>query len=70
MTRTSRDFTARTEFEREWMQENTWCDRCNLADLGLSSPKEYEENGKIYIEGKCKKCGDSVRSEVTEPEAG
>ncbi len=52
------------------MSENTWCDRCNEADLGISSPQEYEENGKVYIEGTCQKCGETIRSEVTETGAG
>ncbi len=70
MNRIDRDFAVRPELEREWMQENTWCDRCSLADLGINSPREYKENGKIYVEGECRKCGEPVRSEVTEPETG
>ena len=69
-SRVNREFNARSESEREWMSENTWCGRCDQADLGLNAPQEYEEDGKIFIEGKCKQCGDTIRSEVTEMGAG
>ncbi len=66
MNRIDRDFLERPEVERKWMLGNTWCDRCNKADLGMDSPREYEEHGRIYLEGNCKKCGHGIRSEVTE----
>lgn len=64
MTRIERDFTARPDEEQTWMIQNTWCDACREADLGLTSPREYEEDGHVYVEGKCRKCGRSVRTEV------
>lgn len=53
MTKVERDFLAREPWEQRWLIENTWCDICNEADLGLFDPIEYEENNKIFIEGKC-----------------
>lgn len=66
MTRKSRDFTQREESDREWMIENTWCDRCGKADLGIIDPAEYEEDGAIFVEGKCRICGSVVRSQIDE----
>lgn len=66
MTRIVRNFSARPTSEQEWMLENTWCDSCREADVGMDSPQEYEEQGKIYVEGSCRRCGARVRSEVNE----
>jgi hypothetical protein len=70
MTRIDRDFSARPAWEREWMIDNTWCDVCREADLGIVDPEEYELEGRIFVEGRCKKCGQQVRSEVHDEEAG
>jgi len=69
MSRTQRNFTARSAEEREWVLNNTWCDGCGEADLGLSLPQEYEEAGRFYVEGRCRKCGEVVRSEIIEKDA-
>ena len=68
--RNSRNFFERAEEERRWLQDNTWCDACGEADLGMSSPTEYEEAGVIFVEGACRRCGQIVRSEVTTKDAG
>jgi hypothetical protein len=52
------------------MLQNTWCDACGEADLGMNSPREYEEDGRVYVEGQCRKCGREGRSEVIEKSAG
>lgn len=70
MSRTEPDFGARSPFEREWMLENTWCDACGEADMGMKSPQEYAENGRMHMEGLCRKCGQPVRSEITDKDAG
>jgi hypothetical protein len=64
--RIQRDFNKRDDSEKEWFIENTWCDHCLQADLGISNPVEYEIEGKIFIEGNCLKCGKIVISEITE----
>jgi len=70
MARTERDFAERSAQERDWMLQNTWCDACGEADLGMDAPREYEEDGRVYVEGKCRKCRRRVRSEVVERDAG
>jgi hypothetical protein len=60
------DFSLRSEEERRWFTENTWCDNCNEADLGIVDPIEFEESGVIFVEGKCKKCGKTVISKIQE----
>lgn len=62
--RTQREFFSRTLDEQRWMLEDTWCDTCYEADLGMVDPQEYEEKGKIYVEGRCKKCGEHILNEI------
>ena len=64
--RVERDFSRRDEFERNWLVENTWCDDCDQADLGLRDPIEYEEGGSVYVEGACRRCGATIRSTIDE----
>jgi hypothetical protein len=64
--KTPRDFSARSQIEQDSLRSDTWCDKCDQADLGLSDPKEYEEEGRIFVEGRCRKCGGTVRTEVIE----
>jgi hypothetical protein len=66
MTRKVREFTARPEIERNLIMENTWCDICQKVDIGFSEPVEFEENGIIFVEGKCRRCGKRVVSEVAQ----
>lgn len=61
-----RNFLARCEAGRYWLIEESWCEACGEADLGLSDPVEYEENGARYIEGKCMSCRTTVRSVILE----
>ena len=66
MTRIVRDFSIRPRSEQALMTTNTWCDSCQDADLGLRAPLEYEEGGRVYLEGTCIRCGARVRSEIHE----
>jgi hypothetical protein len=66
MKKKERNFFSRSVSEQQLLIENTWCDQFGEADLGLIDPVEYEEHLKIYIEGKCPKCGTRVVSEITE----
>jgi len=61
-----RNFYNRPPEERRWFEEETWCDECSQADLGLVEPREYEEDGVVFIEGKCRNCGSRVVSEIVE----
>ena len=58
------DFEARPLADQKWLQENTWCGVCDIADLGMRDPSEYAEDGAIYVEGICRRCGSTVRSGV------
>ena len=61
-----RNFLARDAEEQQAFLEQTWCDSCQEADLGMHSPLEYELEGTIYIEGTCNKCGQQVYTELTD----
>ena len=66
--RTPRDFGANPPWLRQWYLKHTWCNTCNKADLGMIEPNEYEEDGRVYVEGDCEVCGERVFSEVVERE--
>ena len=66
----AREFAARPAADQKWMLQNTWCDACGQADLGMTAPYEYEENTKVFLEGICNRCGGVVVSEVIEHEGG
>jgi hypothetical protein len=61
-----RDFNIRPSDEREWLLQNTWCNFCEKADLGMEILTEYELNGKIYISGFCIACGNEIISEISD----
>jgi hypothetical protein len=61
-----RNFFARSPAEQQMLTEDSWCDVCVQADLGMRDPREFEEAGKIVIEGFCKKCGSPIRNYLTE----
>ncbi len=69
MARRERDFNAREAGEQAWLRQNTWCDECQAADLGMRDPIEYEEEGLVYVEGTCLRCGSRVVSEIQERDA-
>jgi hypothetical protein len=64
--RVNRDFNKRHSQDREWFLQNTWCENCGKADLGMEKPTEYEINGKIYVSGFCLVCGHEIKSEIIE----
>ena len=66
MNRIPRNFQSRSQIEQNWMLDNTWCNNCNEAGIGMKNPVEYEENGIIFVEGQCLRCGKIVRSEITD----
>jgi len=61
-----RNFDERTEEDKEAFLTQTWCNACQAADLGMVEPKEYELNGVVIVEGKCKKCGEVSLTEVAD----
>ncbi len=63
---TQRDFFARDPEEQQAFLDQTWCDKCQAADLGMHTPLEYELDGTIFVEGTCKQCGEQVYTELTD----
>ncbi|RVU32826.1 hypothetical protein [Neptunomonas marina] len=64
--RIERDFTARDSEEQQAFLQQTWCDNCQAADLGMHTPIEYEIEGTIFVEGRCSRCGEPVYTELTD----
>jgi len=62
--RTARDFNEREAPVREWLLHHTWCESCKAPDLGMTDPAEYEEDGVVYVEGRCARCGSVVISSI------
>ena len=64
MPRIPREFSKRDATEQKFLVEDTWCDACKKADLGMLNPVEFEENGEIIVEGLCGRCGGAIRTTV------
>lgn len=64
--RIPRDFYARDPEEQAAFLHNTWCNTCQEVDLGMVEPLEYEFLERIFVEGKCAKCGDVTITEIVE----
>jgi hypothetical protein len=68
--RIQRDFFARDQIDQEYICENTWCDTCDEADIGLLNPVEFEEDGRVFVEGACARCRGRIVTEITEHSVG
>ncbi len=64
--RIERDFYQRPADEQADFLANTWCNQCMEADLGMRDPVEFEQEGRIFIQGACVKCGECVTTELIE----
>ena len=64
--RVERDFFARNQVEQEFICENSWCDACDEADIGLLEPHEFEEEGRIFVEGACARCRARIITVLTD----
>lgn len=64
--RSARNFFARSVEEKRALSKESWCDSCGKADLGIAEPVEFEEDGKVYVEGKCPCCDAHVITEILE----
>ena len=65
MPRTPRDFSKRNVAEQKAILKDTWCDACKEADLGMTKPVEFEQNGQIIVEGLCTRCGGAVHTTLS-----
>ncbi len=70
MSRVARRFESRSISEQGWLLDNTWCEFCGIYDLGMLDPEEYELDGRIFIEGRCRVCGRDLRSEIVDQRGG
>lgn len=61
-----RDFYARPPEDQQAFLEQTWCDNCLEANLGMKDPEEYLYKGIVFIEGRCHRCGEAVLTELTD----
>lgn len=66
MSRVERDFFSRDVDDQQAFLTQTWCNQCMAADLGMVEPVEYEIDGIIFVEGKCKKCGSDICTEIAD----
>ncbi|KZN14846.1 hypothetical protein [Marinomonas sp. TW1] len=62
----ARDFYARSAEEQQDFLTQTWCNQCQDIDLGMVEPQEFEAQGRVWIEGKCAKCGEKTVTEIVE----
>ena len=60
------DFNALPKSDKDWFLQETWCDTCDKADLGMKEPELYVENNIKYISGKCIICNTKCISTITE----
>jgi len=58
------DLSSLDEIERSIYLDETWCDKCSEADLGIDKPELYIENNCKFISGSCTVCGELCISEI------
>jgi hypothetical protein len=58
------DFNSLSDLDKDFFLNDSWCDKCSEADLGIVEPEFYIENERQYISGKCTKCREVCISEV------
>jgi hypothetical protein len=68
--RVQRDFFSRGQPDQDFIRDNTWCDTCDEADIGLLNPVEYDEDGRVFVEGVCARCRSPIVTEIAEHSAG
>jgi hypothetical protein len=64
--RQHRNFYDRDPVEQQAFLHNTWCNRCEQVDLGMSDPVEFLLNDRLFIEGHCVVCTETVTTELVE----
>ena len=60
------DFTVRPADEQEEFLSMTWCNTCQEMDLGMDEAREFKTESLWWIEGRCRRCGDKVITEIQE----
>lgn len=64
------DFASLPEPIQQFVKENSWCNKCSKADLGIVGPSLYIEDGVTFVEGSCKICGERCVSALEEKSNG
>ncbi|MFT6916554.1 MAG: hypothetical protein ACJAWL_002894 [Motiliproteus sp.] len=64
--RSARNFFSRSKAEQQDFLTQTWCNKCQQADLGMKDPLEYAEGKRVLIEGKCCRCGEITTTELVD----
>lgn len=62
------DFESLDEIEKRFYLEETWCDSCGKADLGIENIGIFVEGSKKVVVGNCRVCGSDCRSEIVSVE--
>ena len=60
------DFDKLEEVEKQNYIEDTWCEKCQKADLGIDDLEMFIEDNIKFVSGKCKVCGSICTSEIIE----
>ena len=58
------NFDDLEQCDKEFFINDSWCDYCDEADLGITEPNIYILDEKQYLEGNCKVCGNKQTTEV------
>ncbi len=60
------DLNTLSETEKNSYLKDTWCSKCQLADLGITNAQIYIEANHKYIRGCCRVCGENCLSKIIE----
>ncbi|GHB79634.1 hypothetical protein GCM10008107_31460 [Psychrosphaera saromensis] len=58
------NFDDLEQFDQEFFINDSWCNYCDEADLGIIEPKIYILDEKQYLEGNCKVCCKKQTTEI------
>ncbi len=58
------DISLEEKVLQESYVKETWCDKCSKSDLGIIELELYIEDGRKFISGKCKVCGEKCITEL------
>ena len=64
-SRNKRDFSLRSEDDREQLLSEMWCHRCMEVPAVIEEPQEFEGNGLVFLEG-CYSCGATLVMELAD----
>jgi hypothetical protein len=65
-SRNKRDFSLRSEDDREQLLSEMWCHRCMEIPAVIEEPQEFEGNGLVFLEGRCYSCSTTLVMEIAD----